>query len=335
MALLKDFLNIFKKTDQKKTLAVPRPGLLCAVVIVILAFSAMRTSTPYVEEQTEVTQPVNFVKPHINQLTMVIPRVDWKVWSWAMPILRLMYTYMTSYEKHTVVFKDARKAEHLKYEVNGFTLEKLESNVTDWHSEEGQKQYEQEVFALIRRLHPEAKHLHAVDYLFRGGDHPDANPAAVGSPHLDFHQNWDEYLEWGAWNESEHFIDVPEGLTKRFVLGIWKPIEMKNPVSDFCLAVGDASQFTEKDTCMNRIEMGHMNNGEWQEFKAFTSAIKHNPEIDYYYYPFQTNDEVLVFRQLTFDRYFANPHVAFKNDNAPPEYTDTRKSIETRVFVYF
>jgi len=327
MDVLKNSLNIFNEMDFKKKI------LLCSVLIAIWAYSATRTPAPYIEGQTEVTQPVNFVKPQINELTMVIPRLDWKIWSWAVPFVRLVYTHMTSYEQHTIVFKDARKAD-LKYEVNGFTLEKLQSKVKDWHSEEGQKQYEQEVFALIRKLHPEAKYLYASDYLFRGGDHPDANPAAVGTPHLDFHQNWDEYLEYGAWNESERFADVPEGLTKRFVLGVWKPIEMKNPVSDFCLAVGDAAQFTEKDTCANRIEMGHMNNGEWQEFKAFTSAVKYNPEISYYYYPFQTSEEVLVFRQLTFDRYFANPHVAFKNDNAPPEYTDTRKSIETRVFVY-
>ena len=79
---------------------------------------------------------------------------------------------------------------------------------------------------------------------------------------------------------------------------------------------------------MHRI---HINFGIW--IHNLNGAIRHHPDQKWYHYPFQTEDEVLVFRQYTRGRHFANPHTSSVNANCPEGY-DSRISVEMRVAVF-
>merc|ERR1712216_175683 len=66
----------------------------------------------------------------------------------------------------------------------------------------------------------------------------------------------------------------------------------------------------------------------------FNGVIVHDPSQRFYYYPFQTTREVLVFHQFSRDVFFANPHTSFKNPNCPGGL-EPRVSVEMRVALYF
>lgn len=320
--------------------------IFSSIVVIVVAFALYKyfqPPAPYVPGQTEVEMHMSFVKSGIDLIIFVVPRFDWRVWNWALPFAKLLWTSMTIYDSHPVTFLDARTA-NVTYEKNGFTLMHLESEVEDYYSEEGQKQYTDEIEAMLRKLHPEAKAFLNTGYLYRGGSNPQANPPAVGSPHLDYWQNFTEYMEeldYDMVNDDleEHLYaklaEYDEKYTMHSVLGVWKPVNMETPVCDFPFAVGDAMNFRMEHCVKNALTMGHFRDGMWEEFHVATAGIRYDADVNYYYYPFQTNEEVLVFRQLTREEFgfFANPHVAFKNDNCP-EGSDTRKSIETRVIMW-
>ena len=74
-------------------------------------------------------------------------------------------------------------------------------------------------------------------------------------------------------------------------------------------------------------------------FLAFTfhnlnGAIKYSPEQKWYYYPFQTTKEVLIFHQYSDGKQMANPHTSFLNKNCPKN-TESRVSVEMRVALFF
>merc|ERR1712178_92058 len=79
------------------------------------------------------------------------------------------------------------------------------------------------------------------------------------------------------------------------VLGIWKPIQMHNPVYDNPLALChadtcDASQIVptfvwQKNSLSDRPSM----------YEHKSGGVKHYPRNRWYYYSYQTCDEALVF----------------------------------------
>ena len=105
---------------------------------------------------------------------------------------------------------------------------------------------------------------------------------------------------------------------------------MTSAVCDFPLAVLDARTFLREHERPYHV---HIN------FLAFVlhnlnSAIVHAPSQRWYYYPWQTTDEVLIFHQYSRGKHFANPHTSFRNPNCP-EGNDKRVSVEARVALFF
>ena len=69
-------------------------------------------------------------------------------------------------------------------------------------------------------------------------------------------------------------------------------------------------------------------------FYNLAGGIVHSPSQKWYYYPFQTQKEVLVFHQYTEGKQLANPHTSFLNKNCP-KGTESRISVDMRVALFF
>ena len=190
----------------------------------------------------------------------------------------------------------------------------------------------------LLKLLPNATRIKFTSNVLRGGTQFGDQPAAIDGPHLDYTQNdtareefhkeypVNEYVKEqlalsGEWDTEEEEVVA--------LLGLWKPVLMNNPVCDHPLAVMDARTFSVEDSTPYPI---HIN------FLVFilhnlNGAIHHRPEQKWYYYPFQTEDEVMVFHQYSKGTHFANPHTSFVNPNCPEGY-ETRVSIEMRAAVF-
>ena len=115
----------------------------------------------------------------------------------------------------------------------------------------------------------------------------------------------------------------------KVLLGVWKPI-IPEKVYDYPLAVMDARTFTSdfQTEMFNTIDFVAF------EFNNLAGGIAHSPDQKWYYYPFQTTKEVLIFHQFTDGKFFANPHTSFLNKNCPKD-VETRQSVEFRVALFF
>ena len=70
------------------------------------------------------------------------------------------------------------------------------------------------------------------------------------------------------------------------------------------------------------------------KFKNLAAGIAFEPDQKWYYYPFQTSSEVLIFHQYSKDKYLVNPHTSFFNRNCP-EDTQERISVEFRLALFY
>lgn len=240
-------------------------------------------------------------------------------------------------EPHNVTFHDARQ-ENIDFTRMGFTLVTLpnESETTNWRSQDIQK-FQTEIEPAIRNLYPGVKRMVWTYSVVRNGNKLGDQPGAVNSLHLDYSQNNTARVEFHKEYPPLKFVpdaSILMGETDgeedemRVMLGLWKPIS--GTVCDKPLAVIDASTFKEEQQRPMGIHINLM---------AFTvhnlnGAIVHDPAQRFYYYPFQTTREVLVFHQFSRDRFFANPHTSFLNPNCPTNL-EPRVSVEMRVALYF
>lgn len=122
------------------------------------------------------------------------------------------------------------------------------------------------------------------------------------------------------------------------MLGLWKPINMKNPVLDHPLALMDKSTWDPVKECVEfRQDMSHIDQGEVVQFRNLGGHIYHNEKQKWYYYPKMKSDEILLFTHNMSTTGQANPHTSFTHPNAPPKDADfdTRKSMESRVMIYW
>ena len=113
------------------------------------------------------------------------------------------------------------------------------------------------------------------------------------------------------------------------LLGVWKPLS-PSKICDHPLAVMDARTFKEEFQSPNEISINFL----IASFNNLNGAIGHSPEQKWYYYPFQTTKEVLVFHQYSEGKFWANPHTSFLNKNCPKD-TESRISVEFRVALFF
>merc|ERR1719150_3220796 len=105
---------------------------------------------------------------------------------------------------------------------------------------------------------------------------------------------------------------------KLVMVGVWKPINMKNPVLDHPLAVMDKSSFRPKvDSVEFRQEMSHFDKGEKVWFKNLGGHIRYHEDQTWYYYPEMRDDEVMIFVHLASGDALACPHSSFRHPDAP------------------
>jgi len=248
--------------------------------------------------------------------------------------------YATSGDEHNITFLDARQ-EDIHFHKSGFTLISLtnKSLTQDWRSQNDVKAFHAELEPEIRKLYPTVKRLIWTYNVVRNGNKFGDQPAAVGGFHLDYSQNDTARAEfhsvYPAFDQDVAAKLFKGGLMDeneemRVMLGVWKPVSMRTAVCDKPLALIDASTFAEEDEFPFRI---HINFGIFT-FHNLNGAVAHSPRQKAYYYPFQTDDEVLIFHQYSRGRHFANPHGSFENPNCP-EDSDRRVSVELRVGLIF
>jgi len=242
-----------------------------------------------------------------------------------------LLTMMMSVERQVVTVLNARKRE-LSYDRVGFTILRLKHEITDWDNKDQLAGYKDEVEALVRQLHPRAKRIRWRDFLKRGG--AGVNPPAR-QPHLDYYQNWDVWRAAVRHSGEEVKEEDLSNEEPDLILGVWRPVGMTNHVLNDPLALMDASDFHRDQMVPLTLEMTHLGGqGKRVGFKTITANIHHHPKQQWYYYPRQTMREILLFRHYTKGQFFANPHTAIKLGDLPAG-ADTRKSLETRLFVYF
>jgi len=242
----------------------------------------------------------------------------------------------TSMEKREVVIRDARLRE-LDYETTGFTLCPLKSAVTNWQAvtvpaSEQQRLFSDELEQVIRKLHPDVTRVVFQAFLLRGGGD---NPPAANGLHLDMYPDMDrlqDFVRAGKVQESP--ADDLGGLELKMVLGLWMPREMTNPVHDFPFFFADASTFDAADVVAQKQDFYQLAGGEQQRVRNLAASPPiFSPRQRWYYYSKQTTEELVIFRHLT------NPaggkacfHASFQQPL--PEGMDSRKSVETRAFLY-
>lgn len=247
-------------------------------------------------------------------------------------ILRLEYK--------NVNFLNAR-ARNLEFDECGFCIVEYEETFDpkDWHLKENQEKFQKDMEAIILEKFPGATMNAWYSTLFRGGE--GQNPAAVDGPHLDNHPDFERMLEFVADDDSKYAEDLtPEkknallNAKDRKMIGIWKPICMKNPILDFPLAFMDKSTFRPmEDSVEFRQQMTHIDQGEVRPFKNLGAHIRYNEDQKWYYYPEMKNNEVLIFiHSSKGDNRRCCPHTSFTHPSAPKDKKtfQTRQSMETR-----
>merc|ERR1711924_424412 len=158
--------------------------------------------------------------------------------------------------------RDLKESTSKTYRKRGFALLNMRSKVSDYHSSEGQRAYEDELRVLLRKLHPRAKSITFPEtsfrfqrgrFQFRTGQ---TKEVTVGKPHLDMHPNWASRVEF----EERDDFRADDGSVPSLILGVWKPVNMVNPICDNPLAVLDAAAFSAED--MSRFQLTIDKNGE-------------------------------------------------------------------------
>jgi hypothetical protein len=248
---------------------------------------------------------------------------------------------LTATDRREVAILDARKRD-LDYEACGFTLRPLRSNVTDWQDvavsgSRQQRLFESELEAVIRGLHPDVKKIRFTGDVLRGG--AGSNPPLADATHLDFYPDM-ERVRAAEGDRPEGSSESPppdelEGLEMKMVLGLWMPREMRNPVHDYPLVLGDASTFEFEDVVPQMTDLYVIADGEKQRARHLMAAPPiFSSQQRWYYYNQQTCEEVVIFRHLTKPaRGKACFHAAFKQPL--PDGAESRKSVESRAYLYF
>jgi len=250
-------------------------------------------------------------------------------------------------EPHNVTIHDARKNNPGTFYETGFTLVTLEEELEDidWRSNHQYDEkaditkFHKQIEPKLRELYPTVKKFVWTTNVVRGGNGLMDQPKAVGGPHLDYHQNKTARVEFHKeFPAFDHGITEPQILLGKLddeenkfkvMLGVWKPI-YPAAVCDHPLAVMDVRTFHPDNQTPNNLHLDLL----FFTFNNLNGAISYNPQQKWFYYPFQTTKEVLIFHQYTDDKWMVNPHTSFTNTNCP-EGSGSRISVELRVSLFF
>lgn len=256
----------------------------------------------------------------------------------------IYFELMRHTESKPVDFLNARTRD-LKFKETGFTMMpfKEDFDMADWKTPEAQETFIKQAEPILQKLFPGAEVVRWAGFLFRGGE--GNNPPAVDGVHLDTYPDWDlvkessDYSDYKGKKDLGYDPDTDETEYNNdlIMIGLWKPINMKNSVQDFPLAIMDASTCDIKEDIVPFItEMSHIDNGQKVNFKNLGGQVKHSEKQKWYYYPEMTTEEMIIFTHLGENVSSCCPHTSFTHPSAPKDVElDSRKSMETRVFLRY
>jgi len=214
---------------------------------------------------------------------------------------------------------------------------KEEFDTKEWKTKEAQEAFKKQVTPLLEEMFPGAKVLNWTGFLFRGGE--GENPGAVDGLHLDSYPDWDQVKEYNSYGQaSQEEMDAFTPSEETFYIGLWKPINMKNPVLDHPLAIMDSSTLRRQDITKLISHMEHIeSDGTVVGFKNLGGHVRYHEDQRIYYYPEMTNDEMIVFTHMGQNCESCCPHLSFNHPGAPTDKNsfDTRTSMETRIIMHY
>jgi hypothetical protein len=115
-------------------------------------------------------------------------------------------------------------------------------------------------------------------------------------------------------------------LARRYaIVGLWRPLN-DEPLRDAPLAMADARSVSPGDMVTNELV--------YPDRRGETYIGRHNAAQRWFWFPEQTRDEVIVFKNFDSGTGQVVPHTAFDDPGAPID-APPRRSIELRAFVFY
>ena len=232
-----------------------------------------------------------------------------------------------AYETRSVKMQNARSMEP-SLDREGFLLANQQTQVTDFFSDtEITSIYEKEIRSLLIDI-TGAKRVEIFDHTRRASSIETQRQHGIREPAATIHNDYDD--ESGRQRLRDFFPDQAEALAQnRFaIINIWR--SMKGPVSNFPLALCDASSVVDEDlVSVPRVSKDRIGTVQMATF---------NPSHRWCYYPHMQMDEILLFKvydSANDGRARFTPHTSFEDPGAKDTTSAGRQSIESRCFVFF
>lgn len=242
-------------------------------------------------------------------------------------------------EAHRMPIRDARPLRAtLSLDEHGFVLCDQRSAARDfWDEDEVRAVYYAEAEQLVREL-TGAAHALVFDHTLRRRapgrpplDGSGGSFAATREPVGRVHADYTAVSGPARVRQVLGDAGAARRLRHRFaILGLWRPTNAA-PLLDAPLAVADARSVAPGDMVRNELI--------YRDRRGETFITVHNPGHRWFYFPQQSRDEVIVFKNFDSaagERGIAAvaPHTAF-DDPTTPDDAPLRESIELRAFAFF
>jgi hypothetical protein len=233
------------------------------------------------------------------------------------------------YRQHEMrVFNGRPLRGNFDLDIHGFVFADHATHMKDFTDEAERKRvYDAEVQALIMK-HSGASSVLVFDHTLRVSDEQqqsamDARPTVKG-----VHNDYTEASAPRRLREIAGDAEAERRLRKRWaIIQVWRPIRgtvMMDP-----LGICDGRSIPQQGFI--RVER------RYKDRTGEVYHIAHNPAHVWYYFPYMTRTEALVFKVFDSDESKASrftAHSAFDDPASPPD-APSRESIETRCFAFF
>jgi hypothetical protein len=212
-------------------------------------------------------------------------------------------------------------------EMHGFEFIDHPTKMRDFFdAEELRSIYYKEAEDLVKERTGAAR-VHVFDHTLRSGDEDTRNEQLVREPVARVHN---DYTEWSGPNRVRDLLpdEADDLLIHRFaIVQVWRAI--RNPIEADPLAICDARTLSPEDLVVSERR--------YPDRVGQTYQIAHNVKHRWYYFPFMSRDEALIFK--VFDsakdgRARFTAHSAF-TDPTSPAHAIPRESIEMRTIAFF
>ncbi|THG95404.1 hypothetical protein EW145_g7964 [Phellinidium pouzarii] len=236
-----------------------------------------------------------------------------------------------SHEPHPVLIHDVRgKEDSVSLDTTGFQFVQHTSTETEFVDEERIRSvYYKEVEELLKR-ETGAKRVFIFDHTIRRNytDEDDGGRGKNGVRGPGQRAHVDQTPEAAIARVRRHLGADAERLLKGRVrlINVWRPIG--NPVAHYPLAVAD---WRTVDARHDLVPVRLV----YPDYVGSTFAVKHSPQLKWYYLSGQRPDEVTFIKCFDSDEDKARltPHSAFR-DTSDPVSAPRRQSIEVRTLVF-